>query len=78
MAVSYQVKNGTFIADEPKEWTHVRLGDTGLIDNFDVHGDRILGLVPASREEDERIRNQVTVIRRFSDEVRRRLAPSGE
>jgi hypothetical protein len=75
MVVDYQVKNGKFIAGEPKEWTPERLGDTGVIDNFDVHGNRILGLVPAAREEDERIRNQVTVMRRFSDEVLRRLSP---
>jgi serine/threonine-protein kinase len=77
MVVGYQVKDGVFIAGEPKEWTSVRLGDTGVIDNFDVHADRILGLVPASRDEAERIRNQVTVIRRFSDEVRRR-SPGGK
>lgn len=77
MVVPYEVKNGTFNVGEPKEWTPERLADTGVIDNFDVHGDRILGLVPASREEDERTRNQVTVIRRFSDEVRRRLSSGG-
>ena len=76
MVVEYEVKNGRFIAGKPKAWTSVRLGDTGVISNFDVHGDRILGLVPADREEAERIRNQVTVIRRFSDEVRRNLSPS--
>jgi Tol biopolymer transport system component len=78
MVVDYQVKNGSFIRGKPKEWTTVRLGDTGVISNFDVYDDRILGLVPAARDEDERIRNQVTVIRRFSDEVRRRLSPAGK
>jgi hypothetical protein len=78
MVVDYQVKNGSFIRGKPKEWTTVRLGDTGVISNFDVYDDRILGLVPAARDEDERIRNQVTVIRRFSDEVRRRLSPGGK
>ena len=78
MVVGYQVRNGTFIAGKPKEWTPVRLGDTGVISNFDVHGDRILGLVPAAREEEERIRNQVTVMPRFSDEVRARLSAGGK
>jgi hypothetical protein len=78
MVASYEVKSGTFVVHEPEEWTPVRLADTGLIDNFDVHGDRILGLVPASREEEERLRNQVTVIRRFSDEIRRRLSAGGK
>ena len=77
MVVEYQVNNGRFsIVGKPKAWTDVRLGDTGVISNFDVHGNRILGLVAADREEDERIRNQVTVIRRFSNEVRRRLSPT--
>jgi serine/threonine-protein kinase len=78
MVVGYQVKNGTFIAGKPKEWTPVRLGDTGVVTNFDVHGDRVLGLVAAARDEAERIRNQVTVIPRFSEEVRRRLSAHGK
>lgn len=78
MVVGYQVKNGAITVGKPKEWTDARLGDTGVIANFDVYGERILGLVPADREEDERIRNQVTVIRRFSEEVRRRLSPGGK
>ena len=78
MVVGYQVKDGKFVADKPKEWTAVRLGDTGVIANFDVFGDRILGLVPAVREEAERIRNQATVMPGFSDEVRRRLSRGGK
>jgi hypothetical protein len=81
MVVDYEVKNGTFIAGKPKEWTPgLRLADTGVISNFDVDvsGDRILGLVPASRAEAERIRTQATVILRFSDEVRRRLSRGGK
>ena len=75
MVVEYQVKDGTFTAGTPKEWTPVRLADTGVIDNFDIHGDRILGLVPAAREDEQRIKNRATVMLRFSDEVRRRLSP---
>lgn len=78
MVVGYQVKNGMFIPGPPKEWTQVRLGDTGVIDNFDVHADRILGLVPASTEEAERIRNNLTVRLSFADEVRRRLSGGGK
>ena len=78
MVVAYQVKNATFIPGKPQEWTPVRLGDTGVISNFDVSGDRILGLVPASRDEAERIRTQVTVIPRFVDAVRRRLSRGGK
>ena len=73
MVVEYQVKDGTFIAGTPKEWPNVRLADTGVIPNFDVAGDRILGVVPASREEADRMRTQATVIPRFLEEVQRRL-----
>jgi serine/threonine-protein kinase len=75
MVVEYEVKNGTFTVSTPKEWTPVRLADTGVIDNFDIHGDRILGLVPAAREDEQRIKNSATVMLRFSDEVPRRLSP---
>lgn len=78
MVVSYQVKNGTFILGEPTEWTGARLADTGVISNFDVSGDRVLGLVPDAGDEAERIRTQATVIPRFSEEVRRRLARGGK
>jgi hypothetical protein len=77
MVVAYHVNNGEFIAGEAKEWTSVRLGDTGVIPNFDVQGDRIIGLVPASRDEAERSRTRVTVMPRFSNEVRRRLGRGG-
>jgi Tol biopolymer transport system component len=77
MVVGYQVKNGTFIPGEPTEWTPVRLGDTSVISNFDVSGDRVLGLVPEAGDDAERIRTQATVIPRFSEEVRRRLARGG-
>jgi eukaryotic-like serine/threonine-protein kinase len=78
MVVDYQVKNGAFIPGTPTEWTSVRLGDTGVLPNFDIDpsGARILGLVPAAPDE-ERVRNQVTVMPRFADEVRRRLTPGG-
>jgi hypothetical protein len=78
MVVGYEVRNGTFIAGEPKEWTPVRLGDTGVISNFDVHGDRVVGLVPVSTDEAERARTHATVIPGFVDEVRRRLARGGK
>jgi hypothetical protein len=78
MVVGYQVKNGTFVAGTPVEWTAERLGDTGVILNFDVHGDRVLGLVPASRDEAERARTHATVIPGFVEHVRRRLARGGK
>lgn len=77
MVVAFQVKNGNFIADAPKEWTPVRLADTNLIDNFDVSGDGVLGLVPAEKEA-ERDRNRATMRPRFLDEVRRRFSQGGK
>ena len=74
MVVDYEVKNGAFITSKARAWTKERLGDTGVISNFDVFKDRVLGLVPASREEADRARTQVTVIPRFLDEVRRRFS----
>jgi eukaryotic-like serine/threonine-protein kinase len=78
MIVDYQVKDGTFITGTPVEWTPERLGDTGVIPNFDVHRDRVLGLVPASRDEAERARTHATVIPDFVEQVRRRLARGGK
>jgi eukaryotic-like serine/threonine-protein kinase len=78
LVVDYEVKNGKFVAGKPKKWTSVRLADTGVLSNFDIHGERVVGLVSAAPEEDERIRNQVTVIPRFSDDVRRRLSQGGK
>jgi Tol biopolymer transport system component len=74
MVVEYQVKNGGLTVGEPAPWTPDRLADTGVIANFDLYGDRVLGLVPAARDEAERMRTQVTVVPRFLDEVKRRLA----
>jgi serine/threonine-protein kinase len=78
MVVDYQVKNGRFVPGKPRELTPTRLGDTGVVANFDVHGDRIIALVPESGVEAERIRNQATVMPRFAEEVQRRLAPAGK
>lgn len=76
MVVEYQVKDGVFVPGRPREWTSVRLADTGVLANFDVDpaGDRILGLVPAPGAQEERLRSQVTVMPRFADDVRRRLS----
>jgi serine/threonine-protein kinase len=80
MVVDYDVKNGAFVAGPPREWTSLRLADTGVISNFDVlpDGRRIVALLPAARDEDQRIRNHVSVVLHFSDEVRRRVARTGK
>lgn len=79
MVVPYTVKNGAFVAGKPREWTSVRLADTGVISNFDVHSDgtRVLALLPADRDEDRRTRNQVSIVLNFNEEVRRRVSQAG-
>jgi hypothetical protein len=76
MVVPYTVRNGAFVSGKPREWTRVRLADTGVISNFDVHADgtRVLGLLPVDRDEDRRTRNQVTIVLNFDEEVSRRVA----
>ena len=79
MVVPYTVKDEAFVAGKPREWTSVRLADTGVISNFDVHSDgtRVLALLPADREEDRRTRNQVSIVLNFNEEVRRRVSQAG-
>jgi hypothetical protein len=80
MVVNYEVQNGKFSAGKAREWTTVRLADTGVVSNFDLDpsGRRILALLPAERGEDQRIRNQATVMLHFSEDVRRRVSRSGK
>ena len=75
MIVPYSVKDEAFVAGKPREWTGVRLADTGVISNFDVHSDgtRVLALLPADRDEDRRTRNQATIVLNFNEEIRRRV-----
>jgi hypothetical protein len=79
MVVPYTVKDEAFVAGKPREWTSVRLADTGVISNFDVHADgtRVLALLPADRDEDRRTRNQVSIVLNFNEEVRRRVSQAG-
>jgi hypothetical protein len=73
MVVPFSEKNGAFVPGKPREWTGARLADTGVVNNFDVHphGTRVLGLLPADPYVDRHIRNSITVVLNFSDEVRR-------
>ena len=79
MVVPYTVKNGAFVPGKPREWTPVRLADTGVINNFDVHADgtRVLGLLPVNLDEDRRTRNQVTIVLNFDEEISRRVSQTG-
>ena len=74
----YSVNDGSFIAGKPRQWTSVRLADTGAISNFDVHpdGSRVLALLPADRDEDRRMRNNVSIVLNLVEAVRRRVSQS--
>jgi serine/threonine-protein kinase len=75
MAVEYELRDGRFVPGKVRQWTPVRLADTGVIANFDLDPltDRLAGLVPASSEAESR-RHRVTVVLHFADEVARRLS----
>ena len=75
MVSTYAVKDGSFVVDRPRAWTSAKLGDTGVLSNFDLDADgkRVVGLVPVARPEEEQSLNHVTVALNFSDEVRRRV-----
>jgi len=74
MVASYRITNGSFEVDQPKLWSSVRLGDTGVLANFDLAPDgRIVALLsPTSLERQPP--NHVTFLMNFFDEVSRRLS----
>jgi serine/threonine-protein kinase len=76
MAVRYTVRDGVFVASAPREWLHDRLGDTGVLPNFDASPDgRIAALMPSAAVEPE-LSNHATFILNFLELVRRQDATS--
>lgn len=75
MVASYSVSGGRFIAGVPRQWTPVRLADTGVFPNFDLTPDdrHVVALLPAASPNDGQIANHVTLIWNFADELRARL-----
>jgi eukaryotic-like serine/threonine-protein kinase len=72
-AVGWRVRNGTFEVAEPKLWSDARLGDTGVLPNFDVAANgRILALLPPPGQKITR--NLVTFRFHFLEDLERRLA----
>jgi Tol biopolymer transport system component len=80
MAATYTTKGRSFAVHSRRQWSPVRLADTGVLSNFDLSPDglRILALMPAVRPEDQQTENHVTIMLNFSDEVRRRVAHHAE
>jgi serine/threonine-protein kinase len=71
MDVRYDVRQGRFVASVPREWVHIRLGDTGVLANFDAAPDgRIAALMPPAVSGDESP-NHATFILNFLEMVRR-------
>ena len=75
MAVAYTIQGGSFKADRPRIWFGKRIGNTGVLPNFDVASDgrRVIALLPVDGPEEPQAPNQATFILNFFDEVRRRL-----
>lgn len=69
-----RVENGTFIAEEPREWSPQRLADTGVLSNFDLapDGTRGVALLPAAEATDEQSPSQAWFALNFPQEVVRR------
>jgi len=79
MVTTYTESEGAFVAGEPRAWSRVVLGDTGVLADFDssLGGDRIATLVPDA-DQDPQTPNHVTVLFNFFGELRRRIPGSGK
>jgi serine/threonine-protein kinase len=74
MAARYDVSDGRFVVGVPREWIHLRLGDTGVLANFDGAPDgRIAALMPPTTGDDE-LPSHATFILNFFEMVRRQEA----
>ena len=80
MVAAYRVKRGSFQADSPRLWSQRRLGDTGVLPNFDVapDGRRVAALLPAASPAEQQAQNHVTFLMNFFEEVRRRVSAAGK
>lgn len=76
MVAEYAVTDGSFVVSKSKLWSDQRLGDTGVLPNFDLSpdGKHILALMPAARPQDQQAPNHVTFILNFISEVRRQVS----
>jgi Tol biopolymer transport system component len=72
MVVGWRVRDASFEVAQPHSWLDIRLGDTGVLPNFDVAANgRMLALLsPTGRKQ---ARNQVTFRFHFFDDLERRL-----
>ena len=73
MTVSYTTVGGRFLPDAPRQWTPIRLANTGVLSNYDLGPDdrHIVALLPAS-SDGAQAENHVTRIQLLSDDIRRK------
>lgn len=78
MVTAYRVENGTFIAEEPREWSSQRLADIGVLSNFDLapDGSRVVALLPAEATRGQSL-SHATFALNFAQEVHRRVQSRG-
>jgi len=77
MVTTYAVKGDSFVADKPRMWSKMQIGNTGAVSrNADPtpDGKRIVTLMPAETAEGQKAQNHVIFLENFFDEVRRRTA----
>lgn len=76
MVAEYAVTDGWFVVSKSKVWSDQRLGDTGVLPNFDLspNGKHILALMPAAKPQDQQAPNHVTFVLNFIGEVRRQVS----
>lgn len=75
MAASYTTPGGRFVAGTPRQWTPVRLANTGVLPNFDLGRDdrHIVALMPAGGSAEAEPANHITLMENFVEELRRGL-----
>jgi hypothetical protein len=77
MAAAYSVEQGRFVVQSVKQWSPVRLADTGVLANLDLDSqhNRFIGLTDASGTSEDRD-HQATFIFNFRERVRSQLYSS--
>jgi hypothetical protein len=76
LVTSYRVEGNTFVVGATRVWPSQPLADTGVLANFDLAGQRLVALMPATPAGDRQTANHVTVVLNFGDEVRRARLPA--
>ncbi|MBK5294793.1 MAG: serine/threonine-protein kinase, partial [Acidobacteriia bacterium] len=79
MAVAYAVKEGSFIADQPRLWSPRHFTALGNMVNFALapDGKRFAVITSADDASDEKPRPKVTFLFNFFDELRRKVPVGG-